>query len=63
LKALEDHVAARGIDVPPVVLLVLIAGMSRALVLEQSLGMSTGIAATYDVIELSLDRLEGTPAG
>ncbi len=62
LKALEDHVAALGIDVPPVVLLVLIAGLSRALVLEASLGMTTGIAETYDVIERFLDRLEAPPA-
>lgn len=62
LKALEDHVAMRGVDVPPVVLLVLIAGMSRALVLEEALGMTTGIAETYDVIERYLDRLEASPA-
>ncbi len=49
--------------VPVVSMLVLIAGMSRALVLEQSLGMATGIAETYDVIEGCLDRLEGTSAG
>ena len=46
---------------PPVVLLVLIAGMSRALVLETSLGMTTGIAETYEVIERYLDQLESAP--
>lgn len=61
LKALEEHVADLGVDVPPVVLLVLIAGMSRSLVLEDALGMTTGIAETYEVIERYLDQLENAP--
>ena len=61
LKALEDHINERGLDVPPVTLLVLGAGMARALVLEESLGMMTGIADTYAVIERLLDTIEPPP--
>lgn len=61
LEALETHIKERGLDVPPVTLLVLIAAVSRALVLEESLGMHTGIKETYQVIETFLDNLEGPP--
>ena len=61
LKALEDHINESGLDVPPVTLLVLVAGMARALVLEESLGMMTGIADTYAVIERLLDTIEPPP--
>ena len=62
MKALQDHINERGLDIPPVTLLVLIAGMARALVLEESLGMTTGIADTYAVIERLLDTIEPPPA-
>ncbi len=64
LKELEAALSERGLDageIPPVTLLVLIAGMSRALVLERSMGMSTGIDETYALIEHYLDQLEGPP--
>jgi AcrR family transcriptional regulator len=61
LEALEDHINERGLDVPPVTLLVLVAGMARALVLEESLGMNTGIADTYAAIERLLDTIEPPP--
>ncbi len=56
--ALANHIDATGLDVPPVALLVMMAGMARALVLEESLGMTTGIADTYDVIDRLLDSIE-----
>jgi AcrR family transcriptional regulator len=62
VKALKSHIDERGLDVPPVTLLVLIAGMARSLVLEESLGMKTGIADTYAVIERLLDSIEPPPA-
>lgn len=48
-------------DVPPVVWTVLMASISRFLVIEQGLGMSGGHAETVDVVERYLRRLEGEP--
>jgi AcrR family transcriptional regulator len=48
-------------DVPPVVWTVLMASLSRFLVLEQTLGMSTGHAETIELVERYLRRLEGEP--
>ena len=61
LELLQDHLAASGVDlhgVPVVSILVLIAGMSRGLMLEQSLGMETGLAETEAVIGRLLDDLD-----
>ena len=61
LEALQEHLAASGVDlhgVPVVSILVLIAGMSRGLMLEHSLGMETGLAETEAVIERLLDDLD-----
>ncbi|MHA7652771.1 TetR/AcrR family transcriptional regulator [Mycobacterium sp. ML4] len=48
-------------DVPPVVWTVLMSSLSRFLVLEQALGMSSGHTETIDFVEYHLRRLEGEP--
>jgi AcrR family transcriptional regulator len=48
-------------DVPPVVWAVLMTSLSRFLVLEQAVGMSSGHAETLEVVESYLRRLEGEP--
>lgn len=50
-------------DVPPLAWSVLITSVSRVLVIEQALGMSTGHAETVAFVESYLRRLEGEPAG
>jgi AcrR family transcriptional regulator len=59
-KRLQEY----GIDpkeVPASVLLVLIASVSRSLVMEDELGMTVGHAETYEFVEHWLERLEGEP--
>ncbi|OSC39977.1 TetR/AcrR family transcriptional regulator [Mycobacterium decipiens] len=48
-------------DLPPVVWTVIMASLSRFLVLEQALGMSGGHAETLEIVESYLRRLEGEP--
>lgn len=48
-------------DVPPVVWTVLMSSLSRFLVLEQAIGMSSGHAETVELVESYLRRLEGEP--
>lgn len=48
-------------DVPPVVWTVLMTSLSRFLVLEQAIGMSSGHAETVQLVESYLRRLEGEP--
>jgi len=48
-------------DVPPVVWAVLMTSLSRFLVLEQAVGMSSGHAETLELVESYLRRLEGEP--
>ena len=62
LEALTGQLDAYGFDpdeVPPEVLLVAIAGISRAIVMEQALGMTTGLTETIAFVEKHLDRIEG----
>ncbi|MET0804300.1 MAG: TetR/AcrR family transcriptional regulator [Acidimicrobiales bacterium] len=62
LETLAGHLDEYGLDpdeVPPEVLLVAIAGISRAIVMEQSLGMETGLAETIAFVEKHLERIEG----
>ena len=62
LESLTGQLDEYGFDpdeVPPEVLLVAIAGISRAIVMEQSLGMKTGLAETVAFVEKHLDRIEG----
>jgi AcrR family transcriptional regulator len=65
LQALRGHLEASGIDpktLDPAVVMVLIAGLSRTIAMEQSLGMKTGLTETVAVIERLLDRYEGPAA-
>ena len=48
-------------DVPPVVWAVRMTSLSRFLVLEQAVGMSSGHAETLELVESYLRRLEGEP--
>jgi AcrR family transcriptional regulator len=58
--ALERHGVVTP-DMPPVVWTVLMTSVSRVLVLEEALGMSTGHAETVELVERYLRRLEGEP--
>lgn len=62
LESLAGQLEEYGLDadeIPPEVLLVAIAGISRAIVMEESLGMKTGLAETAAFVEKHLDRIEG----
>lgn len=45
-------------DVPPEAVLVVLAGLSRIIVMERSIGMKTGLRTTESVVQDFLDRLE-----
>ncbi len=62
LDGIRANLTARGLDpeqYPPVAILTLLAGMSRSLVLEESLGMTTGLNETEALIGRLLHHLEG----
>ncbi len=59
--ALEGYGVATK-DVPPIVWTVLMTSVSRVLVIEQALGVSTGHAETVELVERYLRALEGEPA-
>ncbi|MEX5635645.1 hypothetical protein [Parafrankia sp. FMc2] len=68
--ALATVLAARGVDhatLPPVVATVLMSSISRVLVMESALGLSTGHQETLEVVERWLEALEpadpGEPGG
>jgi AcrR family transcriptional regulator len=65
LEALERHLADLGIDeqLPPELVLVTMAALSRTLVMEDSLGMTVGVRETRAAVEALLDRLEGPAPG
>jgi AcrR family transcriptional regulator len=58
--ALHQYGVARK-DVPPVVVTVLMSSLSRFLVLEHAIGMSSGHAESVQLVEDYLRRLEGEP--
>ncbi|OBA71377.1 TetR family transcriptional regulator [Mycobacterium sp. 1554424.7] len=58
--ALRQYGAARD-EMPPVVVAVLMSSLSRFLVLEQAIGVSSGHAETVELVESHLRRLEGEP--
>lgn len=63
LDALSQHLERCGLDpeeVSPVAVLVAIESISRTLVMEESLGMSVGLAETDDAVRRYLDRFEGS---
>jgi hypothetical protein len=59
-SALQRYGVARE-EMPPVVVTVLMSSLSRFLVLEQAIGMSSGHAETVQLVESHLRRLEGEP--
>ena len=62
---LTETLQRYGIDateVPPVVWAVFATSLSRILVMETALGMSTGHAETLEFVETWLRQLEGEPA-
>lgn len=64
LEALSGALTRYGIDpeeFPPLVMMVLITGVSQVLVMEQALGFTTGHAETVAMVERYLRRLEGEP--
>jgi AcrR family transcriptional regulator len=64
LEALTRALAADGIspeELPPVVALLLMTGVSQVMALEQALGVTSGHDATLSYIEKAIDRME--PAG
>lgn len=65
LDTLDGHLERSGAvlgELSLVSLLVLIAGISRSLVLERSLGMETGLDETTALIERFLGRIDNGPA-
>ena len=63
-NALSTVLQRYGVDraeVPPLVWSVLMTSVSRVLVMEQALGMSSGHAETVEFVERYLHRLEGDP--
>ena len=58
--ALQRYGVARE-EMPPLVVAVLMSSLSRFLVLEQAIGMSSGHAETVQLVEDHLRRLEGEP--
>src|SRR4029078_2848513 len=64
-QVLTETLQRYGIDateVPPVVWAVFATSLSRILVMETALGMSTGHAETLEFVEAWLRQLEGEPA-
>jgi TetR/AcrR family transcriptional regulator len=62
VDALTTHLAALGFDPerwPPAALLVVLASISRFLVMEESIGLSTGHDETVALVEHILAQLEG----
>ncbi|MBV9950533.1 MAG: TetR/AcrR family transcriptional regulator [Acidimicrobiia bacterium] len=64
LEALEHHLGGLGLDrelLPPALVLVGMAALSRTLVMEDALGMTVGVRETREAVEALLDRFEGPP--
>ncbi len=62
IEGISAHLEACGLDLeafPPVAILTVLSGVARSLVLEESLGMSTGLPETEQLIERMIQVLEG----
>jgi AcrR family transcriptional regulator len=46
-------------DIPPVAVLVVIDSIGKTVVMEEAIGVHTGLRETIDVVERYLDRIEG----
>lgn len=63
-EAMTAALARQGIDedqLPPIVALLLMTGLSQVMALESGLGITAGHASALDFVERTLDRLEGPP--
>ena len=64
LRAVSAALTARGItedQLPPVVALLIITGVSQVLALEDALGVTAGHDATRSFVKQAIDRTEPTP--
>jgi AcrR family transcriptional regulator len=64
LEAITTSFAASGIsedEMPPVVALLLMTGLSQVLALEDALGVTAGHDTTRAFVERAITRIEGTP--
>jgi AcrR family transcriptional regulator len=65
VEALEPYLAELGVDaalLPPALILVGMAALSRTLVMEDALGMAVGVRETRAAVEALLSRVEGPAA-
>lgn len=61
LSAVFERYGIDADDVPPAVVLVFMTSISRVLVMEDALGVTTGHAETLALVERYLTRFEGEP--
>jgi len=64
LQAITAALATDGIDadeLPPIVALLMMTGLSQVMALEKALGVTAGHDATASFIENTISRLEATP--
>jgi len=62
VELLSDRIKDYGVntkDIPPVAVLVVIDSIGKTVVMEEAIGMHTGLPETIDVVERYLDRFEG----
>ncbi|MFD0689645.1 TetR/AcrR family transcriptional regulator [Actinomadura fibrosa] len=61
-KAVSEYLRARGIDLPPLAITVLISTVSRAIVMEDAMGLTVGHTDVLALIDEYLDRIEQAPS-
>ena len=64
LDSLRDHLEEVGIDTkafPPEALVVAMAALASTIIMEEALGMETGLRETRDLVERFLTQYEGPP--
>jgi AcrR family transcriptional regulator len=61
LPSILDRYGLSSDDCPPVVMTVLLTGLSRVVAMEQTIGISIGHAEALDWVERHLQQLEGDP--
>jgi TetR/AcrR family transcriptional regulator len=61
LPGILDRYGLSSDDCPPVVMTVLLTGLSRVVAMEQAIGISTGHTEALDWVEKHLQQLEGDP--
>jgi len=64
LDSLRDHLEEVGLDTkafPPEALVVALAALASTIIMEEALGMETGLRETRDLVERFLTQYEGPP--